>query len=118
VEEVHSLVDKYQNKAHFLTIYIREAHPQDLWPLGQHVVVNSHKTIADRIDVAKQFIAANHWKLEMVVDTLQDLFMKEYWSHPERFYVVLDNKLVFKAQPQDAHYPVSDLVSWLEKYFS
>jgi len=118
VDEVHSLVEKYKNKAHFLTIYLREAHPQDAWPLGKHVVVSAHKTEADRISVAEQFISANKWKLPTVVDTLQDLFMQTYWAHPERFFVILDGKLMFKAQPRDAYYPVSDLVQWLEKHVS
>jgi len=118
VNEVHELVEKYRDNVLFLTIYLREAHPQDVWPLGQHVVVQMHKSEADRISVAEKFILANNWKLPTVIDTMQDSFMKTYWAHPERFFAIFDGKLSFKAQPRDAYYPISDLLEWLTKHFS
>jgi len=118
VDEVHSVFAKYKDRVDFLTIYLREAHAQDIWPLGQHVVVTSHKCIDDRIAVANEFIKANSWRLPTVVDTMEDCFMHTYWAHPERFFVLLNGKLAFKAQPRDAYYPVSDLVQWLTSHFS
>jgi len=117
VDEVHDLFEKYKDIVHFLTIYLREAHAQDIWPLGQHVTVQSHKKIDDRISVAREFISANSWRLPTVVDTIEDCFMRTYWAHPERFFAIFDGKLSFKAQPRNAFYPVSDLAEWLELHY-
>jgi hypothetical protein len=88
-----------------------------VWPLGQHVCVLAHKTIEDRIIVAKRFIEENDWKLPMVVDTMDDIFMNTFMAHPERFYVFLpDRTMVFKAQPRNAEYPVSDLHDWIMQH--
>jgi len=118
VDEVHELYEKFKDKVHFLTVYIREAHPQDLWPLGQHVSVLAHKTVEDRIGICSDFVKKNSWKLPTVVDSMQDVFMKEYWCHPERFFAFVDGKMGFKAQPSDAYYPVSDLLNWLNDHFA
>lgn len=95
-----------------------EAHTQDTWPLGQHVCVNAHKTIEDRINVASQFIEAVDWKLETVVDNMDNTFLFDFKAHPERFYVVVDGKMAFKAYPENAYYHVSDMKDWLVGYFS
>jgi len=118
VDEVHScVIPKFQDKVDFLTVYLKEAHPSDIWPLGQHVCVESHKTIKDRIVAATKFVTVSSWRLPVVVDTLQDMFMNTYCAHPERFYVIVNGKLAFKAKPQNAYYPISDLVAWLNSYF-
>jgi len=111
------LLAEYEGRVNFLTVYIKEAHPQDLWPLGQHVSVMNHTCIEDRIEVAKRFIAENEWKLETVVDSMENGFMDTFKSHPERFYGIVDCKLGFKAFPVDAYYLVSDIQEWLSKHF-
>eukprot|EP01126_Amoeba_proteus_P037324 TRINITY_DN3848_c0_g1_i1.p2 TRINITY_DN3848_c0_g1~~TRINITY_DN3848_c0_g1_i1.p2 ORF type:complete len:115 (-),score=21.45 TRINITY_DN3848_c0_g1_i1:134-478(-) len=82
-----------------------EAHAQDVWPLGQHVCVQSHKTINDRIEVAKQFISKTRFELPMVVDSMDNNFLFTYLAHPERFYAFFQHRLQFKAQPVYALYP-------------
>jgi len=86
--------------------------------LGQHVVISNHKCVEDRIAAARDFIKTNSWRLPTVVDSMENCFMNTYLAHPERFYVLLNGKLAFKAQPRDAYYPVSDLVAWLTSHFS
>jgi len=117
VDEVHSLYAEYKDKVNFLTIYIAEAHTQDVWPLGQHVCVNKHKVLDDRIETCKRFMASVAWQLPTVVDAMSDGFMKTYLSHPERFYAMVDGKMGFKAQPENAYYPVQQLKDWLIDYF-
>jgi len=119
VAQVHSeVLPTFGTRVDFLTIYLREAHPQDIWPLGQHVCINNHKNVSDRITAAQDFVSSTKWALPMVVDTFQDSFMNAYLAHPERFYVIVDGILRFKAQPKDAVYPISDLVDWLNEYFT
>jgi len=111
------LLTEFQDKCLFLTIYIAEAHPQDKWPLGQHVSVIDHKTIEDRIGTAKRFISDNKWRLPTVVDSMKNDFMNVFKCHPERFYTIIDGKLGMKGEPIEAYYLVSHIKDWLSKYF-
>jgi len=102
-----------EEKVTFLSIYIAEAHPQDKWPLGQHVCVTDHKCIEDRIETAQRFVRETGWKLPMVVDSMNNGFMDTFKAHPERFYAIMDCKLGFKAYPVEAYYAVNDIREWL-----
>jgi len=113
VDAVHQLYVNYKDKVNFITIYIREAHTQDVWPLGQHVCVNQHSNLQDRISTCKRFMKSVNWKLPVVVDSMSDEFMKTYLAHPERFYGIVDGKMGFKAQPENACYPIQQLLDWL-----
>jgi len=118
VDEVHQLKAEFGDKVEWLTIYLKEAHAQDVWPLGQHVCVNDHKTSDDRIAVAKRFVETYKWQLPMITDCLEDEFLYTYLAHPERFYAFFDGKMMFKAQPKNAYFPVSDLRDWLLEHFA
>lgn len=48
VKEVHDLMAEYGDRVEWISIYLMEAHAQDVWPLGQHVCVTAHKTLEDR----------------------------------------------------------------------
>jgi len=58
------------------------------------------------------------WKfpIPMLVDTMDNQFEKEFAAWPLRFYVIQNNKLVFKAQPDADYYAydVNTLGDWLE----
>jgi len=118
VDEVHQLYANLKDKSDFITIYIAEAHTQDVWPLGQHVCINKHRSLQDRIVACKRFVDSVSWQLPTVVDAMEDGFMKVYLAHPERFYVFVDGKMGFKAQPEDAYYPMKQLHDWLDGYFA
>jgi len=118
VDEVHLLMEKYGDKVEWLSIYLMEAHAQDVWPLGQHVCVNKHISLETRIESAQKFVTKYLWKLPMIVDCFEsNNFMITYLSHPERFYAFFENKLQFKAQPVDAYFPVNQVADWLESHF-
>jgi hypothetical protein len=101
-----------------MSIYLKEAHAQDVWPLGQHACVLDHKTIDDRITAAKNFCNKYQWQLPMEVDCMDDQFLYTYLAHPERFYAFYDMKLQFKAQPVDANYPLTQVADWLKAHFA
>jgi len=83
----------------FLCVYIKEAHANDIWPLGKHVDLPSHKTFEDR--VASSDILLNKYKLEipMMYDTMDDAFDKEFAVWPERYFIVIDYKMVVVFEP-------------------
>jgi len=67
-------------------VYIAEAHATDVWPLGSHVSLPSHKTLDDRIQAAKILQTKYHNKIPLLVDTMSDEFDEKYAIWPERYY--------------------------------
>jgi hypothetical protein len=118
VDDVHKLLADYGDKVEWVSIYLKEAHAQDVWPLGQHFCVDDHKSVEDRIAAAKKYTDKFKFQIPMVVDGMGNEFLFTYLAHPERFYAFHDLKLQFKAQPVDANYPLIQLRDWLEKHFA
>jgi len=89
VPKLNEIAEKFKDIAHFLTIYISEAHPSDVWPLGRTVCIDQHKTIDDRIKAAKeQLIEKRSCKIPILIDSMDNEFDNEYHGWPERFYVL------------------------------
>jgi len=101
----------------WMSIYLKEAHAQDVWPLGQHYCINDHKTLQDRIAGAEKFLKKFAFKVPMVVDCMENEFLFAYLAHPERFYGFFGANLEFKAQPIEANYPLFQLRDWLKGHF-
>jgi len=83
----------FKGKINFLLVYIAEAHAKDVWPLGNHVVIESHKCIQDRQTAAQQFISRG-CHIPIVLDSMDDEFDKAYAVWPERFFLAHKNRLV------------------------
>ena len=95
---------------HFLSIYIREAHPVDGWWLGKGVLgfamklarlkaatdVYDPTTIEDRRAVAGQCEEALQYGIHTYVDEMDDAVNKAYAAWPTRLYLVgLDGRVVY-----------------------
>lgn len=56
----------------------------------------------------------NNYQTHMVVDPIDNRFMRAFWCHPERFFVIdKTGTLLLKAQPIDAMYRIQDLAECL-----
>lgn len=96
---MNSLAEKFGHIADFLVVYISEAHPKDVWPLGKHVEIDQHKTIEDRINAAKFYKKQFGLKLPIVVDGMDNEFDNIYASWPERFFIFHKDKIALIAEP-------------------
>jgi len=108
----------------FLTVYIEEAHAQDEWPIGKTIsVCKQAKTIEQRSEMAKtlerklcEIQNGGQEVMEIVLDTMNNDFEKQFAAWPFRFYAIQDNRVVFKPQPKlDPYfaYNVEGLKSWM-----
>jgi hypothetical protein len=79
---------KYSSVAHFVAIYIKEAHAADQWPIGNFTCVNQHKTQEERLNAARDFVAKYQFELPVLVDCIDDRFNTLYAAWPERFFVI------------------------------
>lgn len=86
------MYQEYKDRAEFLFVYIREAHPADGWQMDNNVkddvVFERPKTMDARKSIAKA--CGRRLKLSMptVVDRLDNRVDTLYAAWPERIYVV------------------------------
>jgi len=92
VKYFNRLYEEFGEHVDFLMIYISEAHAIDEWKLGTIVNITQHKTIEERISVAKDFIQEYGWNIPTVVDTFYSetyrSFESNYSAWPERYFVL------------------------------
>jgi len=119
---VQALYRKYGDRAHFLTVYIKEAHPEDEWQMDanekESVCYPQPKTTAERVAIAGDFVKRFHWEVPLSVDPIENPANAAYAGWPERFYVV-DEKgvIVYKGKPGPFGYHPEEVQEWLASRF-
>jgi thiol-disulfide isomerase/thioredoxin len=89
VDEVYQ---RYKDRANFLMVYVREAHPADGWKMMSNsragVDVKQPTTFDERVGVANQFCTKLKPNLPVVVDEISDPAGHAYSGMPARLYVI------------------------------
>jgi hypothetical protein len=89
---VESLYQKYKDRATFLGVYVREAHPTDGWAMMSNkyagVAVKQPKTYLERAAVCTQFCEKVRPSIPFVVDEINDPVGNAYSGMPGRLYVI------------------------------
>eukprot|EP00058_Branchiostoma_floridae_P017043 XP_002602531.1 hypothetical protein BRAFLDRAFT_93836 [Branchiostoma floridae] len=52
----------------------------------------------------------------LLVDTMDDVANRKYGAWPERLYILLDGRVMYKGMPGPQGYHVHQVRDWLEKY--
>lgn len=99
---VDELCKRYQDRATFLGVYVREAHPTDGWKMDSNgaagVEVAQPKTYEERASVAQQCQAKLNYSMPLVVDEINDPVGNTYSGMPARLYVInSEGKVVYKS---------------------
>jgi len=115
IKDLNKLYLDFNHKVGFLTVYITEAHTQDEWPMGDDVLLDCQPTeLEERCQVACEFRENTDYMMPMVVDTMENQFDKHFGAWPVRFFIVQNNVLLYKAQPNSSHsYDVHEIRDWL-----
>jgi hypothetical protein len=112
---------RYADRARFLTIYIKEAHPEDEWQMDsnekENVCYPQPKTLADRVRIANDFVSRFHYGVPLLVDPIDNRANAAYAGWPERFYIV-DAKgvIVYKGKPGPFGYHPEEVEAWLASH--
>ncbi len=116
------LQKRYGDRAQFLTLYIKEAHPLDEWQMDSNVdegVCYPQPTTTDqRVRIANDFVKRFHYEIPFVVDPIENPANQAYAGWPERFYI-LDEQgtIVYKGKPGPFGYHPEEVEAWLSKRF-
>ncbi|WP_158633545.1 deiodinase family protein [Tautonia sociabilis] len=99
---VEKLYRRYRDRAGFLLVYVREAHPTDGWHMldnhRQGYTLDQPTTFGERLKVAQQCRATLDLGLPMVVDAVDDPAGTLYSGMPARLYLIdQDGRVAFKS---------------------
>jgi len=100
VEELRQLAGEFTGRAAFAAVYITEAHARDEWPVGPKVsFCDQPKTLSERLALADKLNKSIDFALPVVVDGMENAFMKTFAAWPFRYYIIHNGKVALKGQP-------------------
>ena len=112
---------RYRDDARFLTVYIKEAHPEDEWQMDsnekENVCYPQPTTIAQRVRIANDFVKRFGWELPTAVDPMDNRANALYAGWPERFYVIENGVIAYKGKPGPFGYHPEEVEAWLARRF-
>ena len=89
---VEKLCRRYKDRATFLMVYVREAHPTDGWRMESNdrveVSLPQPQSDAERVQVAQTCSRRLELSLPMLVDTINDVVGARYSGMPSRLYLL------------------------------
>lgn len=90
--DVEAVYNRYRDRATFVMVYVREAHPTDGWKMDSNgrfgVAVKQPTSYSERIEVCEQFRKKLHPAMTVVVDDITDPVGTAYSGMPARLYVI------------------------------
>jgi thiol-disulfide isomerase/thioredoxin len=100
--EVDAVFQRYKDEAHFVMVYVREAHPTDGWAMESNakagVVFKQPTTLAERAEVCEAFRKRLKPGMPVVVDDITDPVNTAYSGVPARCYVIdAKGKVAYKG---------------------
>ncbi len=104
----------------FLAVYIAEAHARDQWPVGKTIsCVDQPTTLAQRLKNAQEFQKNFNFQMPILVDNMENNFHYSYGSWPFRFFVIHEDKLILKAQPNSKSYAynINEIDDWINNFY-
>jgi len=113
---------EYGDRARFLTVYIKEAHPEDEWQIDsnekENVCYPQPRTLGQRVAIANDFVKRFRYQVPIAVDGMDNRANQVYAGWPERFYIVDENgTIVFKGKPGPFGFHPEEVEAWLAKRF-
>ena len=99
---IEKIYQRYKDRATFLTVYVREAHPIDGWVMESNDRVGVHlaqpRTYDERVGVAQTCRRTLDLGMPMLVDTIDDTVGARYSGMPSRLYLIdRDGKVAYKS---------------------
>ncbi len=85
-------------------MYIREAHPTDLWQMASNVrdgvLFRDPRSEAERTGVAESCVRKLGIRFPALVDGINDQVEKAYTGWPDRLYLIgRDGRVLYKSEP-------------------
>lgn len=117
---LNKLYRKYGNQAAFLVVYIREAHPTDVWQtesnLRDKVLFASPRDQEERAFIAGACVRKLGIEIPAVLDEFGNSTESAYTAWPDRLYIIDGaGKVAYKSKPGPFGFKPDDLEAALRK---
>ena len=119
LERIETMAADFSGRADFLTIYIKEAHPEDEWQVDsnedQGICYLQPKTLDQRLTIANDFVKRFDYQVHLVVDTMDNGAEAAFAGWPERLYVIDESGLIaYKGGVGPMNFDPDELEAWLD----
>ena len=117
------MASDYAGRAAFITVYIKEAHPEDEWQMESNetegVCYKQPKTLDDRLVIARDFVTRSDYDIPLLVDGIANRADELYAGWPERLYVIDETgAIAYKGEPGPFGYHPEEVEAWLRDRFA
>jgi hypothetical protein len=101
---LHAMAERYRDRAEFLVVYIREAHPEDGWVVtpnrAEGIRIQDPTTTDEREHVAETCALRLQIRMPVVVDEVDDAIARAYGALPDRLYLIgRGGRVAFRGDP-------------------
>jgi len=105
---------RYRDRAAFYVVYIREAHPSDIWQMGanvrENVVYQSPQNTEERVELANVCVKNLGIEMPALVDNFDNSTDTAYSGWPDRLYVIdRDGTIAYKSAPGPFGFKPADM---------
>jgi Iodothyronine deiodinase len=119
---VVKIYNDYKDRANFLTVYVREAHPTDEWQMKsnvkEEVCYAQPKTLEQRVAIANDFVRRQNYPLPFGIDDMNNEADLAYSAWPERLYVIDEQgRIAYAGGMGPFKYEPEEVRAWLAKRF-
>ncbi len=117
IGEVERIYQIYKDKADFLLVYIREAHPGSQIPgINEGQAINQTETLAERMKLAAEFASELKLTMPVVVDREDNKVNATYAGWPNRLVIVgVDGKIAY-MEKSGAGFMWGEVEDWLKNF--
>jgi thiol-disulfide isomerase/thioredoxin len=117
IGEVERIYQVYNDKADFLLVYIREAHPGSQIPgINEGQPIDQTETLAERMKLAADFAKELELTMPVVVDKEDNKVNASYAAWPNRLAIVgIDGKIAY-MEKSGAGFTWGEVERWLQKF--
>jgi len=118
VGDVVQIYEDYNNRADFLTVYVREAHPTDEWQMKSNlkddVCYAQPKTLEQRVMIANDFVKRFKFTLPFGIDDMSNAANDAYAAWPERIYIIDESgRIAYRGGIGPFNYKLEEAREWL-----
>jgi peroxiredoxin len=124
VGDIAQIYNDYKDRADFLTIYVREAHPLDEWQMKSNekdkdnVCYAQPKTLEQRVAIANDFTQRFKYSVPFGIDEMTNAANDAYAAWPERLYIIDEQgRISYKGGNGPFKYNPKEVHDWLANRF-
>ena len=116
--DVVQIYEDYKERADFLTVYVREAHPTDEWQMKSNleddVCYAQPKTLEQRVTIANDFVKRFNFTLPFGIDDMSNAANDAYAAWPERIYIIDESgRIAYRGGIGPFNYKPEEAREWL-----